>query len=501
MPLSQKSTRIELYPPEIKGRDVVFRWDVSPSSDLYHQQTFTLSFPEPVDPTRVPERLWWTVFLLCMHSHWTVLRPCTIHLPIRLPPGEVEGWHRLLDSYIATIEAQRGGTDFERNIEILEHGKALDPIVPLEERNICAAAFSGGKDSLVQSAMLCELRRRPILVTTTSPMPDREDHGTQHRRKVLKEICERRDLTLLEVHSDYRSAWDNSASGRLGYPFAINEISDTFLYTATLLAAGYALGATHLFLASENEVSQNEVQAGRFLQHKHFMYSALTQAAIGAMLAPVGLYYGSLTTPLHSCQVQELLNTRYRDLKDLQFSCWRPTDDRRACSECLECYRLAWVVMSLRESPSDLGIDLVHLLTHRKPPSRKTNKPYPPNDVVAQRLTAQVTRALLSTSFLRVLKHIATDQPRTLFKAQGWQALRKFRAIQKTERQEVPTLGPPLGYRAGFLTTVDPPLREGVRAIFEQHFHREDERDYADQVEQLTAAIDWVTAPLGERGI
>ena len=143
-------------------------------------------------------------------------------------------------------------------------------------------------------------------------------------------------------------------------------------------------------------------------------------------------------------------------------------------------------------------------LTHNKTtktPSRKRNKPHSPSVVVAERLKAQVTRALLSTSFVRVLKHIATHQPRTLLKAQGWQALIKFRAIQKTERQEVPTLGPPLGYRAGFLTTVDPSLREGVQAIFEQHFRREDEREYADQVEQLTAAIDWVTAPLGERGI
>jgi len=305
-------------------------------------------------------------------------------------------------------------------------------------------------------------------------------------------------MTLVEVQSDYRTAWDNSASSRWGYNFAVNEISDTFLYTAVLLVAGYALGATHLFLASENEVSQNDVQGGRFLQHRHFAYSALTQAVISAMLAPAGLRYGSLVSPLHSNQVQELLTVRYRDLRDLQFSCWRTTEDRRACSECSECKRLAWVVMSLGGSPSDLGIDLVHMLNSHDVWKSRTlrERPHPPNLAATKRFHDQVTRAVLATSFNHVLMHIAQHQPRTLLRAEGWNALLKFHAIRESERRRAATLGPPPGYRAGFLTLVDPLLRDGVTSIFERHFAPEEESQYADQVERLTAAIDWVTAPL-----
>src|SRR5260370_21692600 len=92
------------------------------------------------------------------------------------------------------------------------------------------------------------------------------------------------------------------------------------------------------------------------------MYSRASQRAVEALLAPLGLRYGSLISAVHSEQVQQLLWTRYGDLGDLQYSCWRVGADQAACSRCSQCLRVALAVLALGESPGRLGIDLVPLL-------------------------------------------------------------------------------------------------------------------------------------------
>src|SRR5262249_25929701 len=221
-------------------------------------------------------------------------------------------------------------------------------------------SFSSGKDSLLQAALLCELTERPLLVTTTSPLPPLADHETERRRTVLATIQERRNVQLVEVHSDFRSIWDN---GFAGHP-AVNELTDTFLYMSSLLVAGTALGNTRLFLASEAEVQANAVRDGRIVQHQHFMYSAATQRALGQLLAPYGIRFGSLTWPLYSIQVQQLLWARYSDLCDLQYSCWRVGPDEATCSQCEQCFRITMTALASGHNPERMGIDLRKVLCH-----------------------------------------------------------------------------------------------------------------------------------------
>jgi hypothetical protein len=489
-------TTIELLSPRIDGNRVIFEWSVAPPTDLYHSTSFTLSFPESVDPALVPERVWWTVFMLCLHSHWVLLRPCTVRIPFAMPDNEVEVWSRLLDSYVATAERQRNGEDFTRTIHIETAGEPLGEVTPLAAGGRVAAAFSGGKDSLVQAALLMELGQDPVLVATTSAIPGLVDHGTSHRRRAFDEIQRRRGVTLVEVTSDYRSSWDNGAASRRGYPFGVNEISDTLLYTAVLVAVGYAFGATRLFLASENEVSQNQVWSGRFLQHSHFMYSATTLAAVSAVLAPLGMSCGSLTSALHSSQVQELLTTRYQGLRDLQFSCWRTTEERRACSECSECKRLAWIAMSLGRSPADMGVDVLHLLENYDDPARASRQhTYHPNAVVSARMRGQTATALVRISGKRVLWNIARSHPAALFGSRAWRAVATFKEIrQRAAAQDLPPGS--LGYRAGYLENIAPDLRVGLTTIFDAHFDREPEDGYASQLDQQRAAIAHITAPM-----
>ena len=247
-------------------------------------------------------------------------------------------------------------------------GPPLAPFPHLPDAGWCGTAFSGGKDSLVQVGLLDELGGPPLVVATSlEPGDEFPDFRTPRRRWVMSEIRHRRPMTFVEVLTDLRTIWNNAYPLSQGYSTSVTETSDClYLYLSSLLAVSMAKGATHLFLASEAEVQENVERDGRIIQHPHLMYSNITQRALSAWLEPAGMSYGALTWPLHSAQVLQLLWTRYRDLADLQTSCWMvgPTDP--ACNPCSQCLRIALGILAVGGRPERIGIDLVRLLTETR---------------------------------------------------------------------------------------------------------------------------------------
>jgi hypothetical protein len=506
---------ITLFPPAIDHgrRTATFRWRVEPETPLYRRTSFTLGFPPEVDLASVPEPLWWTVAMLCLHPHWNLLRPCRVELPVELAPAETEFWTRQVEVEAATLEAYRGAaTPLDAlppqgpwpplgAFAIVARGARLPPLPRLPRQAAgrrCAAAFSGGKDSLLQAALLCDFTPQPLLVTTTSPMPPLHDHLTARRRQVLAAMAARRDVTLLEVDSDLRGSWQNDFPPSVGYPVSVNEITDTWLYLAALLVCAVALGATHLFLASEAEVQDNVEVGGRIVQHPHCMYSRASQRAIQSLLAPLGLRYGSLISALHSEQVQQLLWTRYADLCDLQYSCWRVGPEQAACSRCGQCLRVALSVLALGESPERMGIDLVPLLLAQSDwqPRRCTGDALPAA-AVAARLHAQVVRSLAATPASRVLAALARGGLRRLLRLlrpDAWRALAAYTRLRwRVASAEV---APAPGYHAGFLCGLEPWIAGPVAAVFAEHFHGAAADDHAGILERSERLAGYVAAPL-----
>jgi hypothetical protein len=222
--------RIFLMPPIAERQSVTFRWRVEPETTLYRKTSFTMTFPTNVELSAIPGRLWWDIFLICLHPHWLLLRPCQINLPLRLPASERQFWLQLLQNGADTLAAygpERLRLDL---LGITIIGGELDIPRTSVSGSGFGTSFSSGKDSLLQAALLCELTERPLLVTTTSPLPTLADHETERRRTVLAAIQERRNLQLIEVNSDFRSIWDNGFAGQLGYSVSVNELTDTFLY-------------------------------------------------------------------------------------------------------------------------------------------------------------------------------------------------------------------------------------------------------------------------------
>jgi hypothetical protein len=491
-------TRVVLHEPAVAAHAAVFRWEVEPASDLYRAQEFHLRFPDTLPIGDVPAALWRTVVLLCLHSHWTLLRPCRVELPWRLAPGEREFWLRLCDAAVATLEVTRGGRDVARAIELWDDGPRDAPPVAPHDAGRTVTAFSGGKDSLLQLGLLAELGQEPIAVMTTSPMPPMYDHLTPRRRALMAEIVRRRRLELVEVHSDLRSAWHNDFARLRGHQVAVNEISDTFLYLASALVVGWLRGAPRVFLASEAELQETVLRDGLVVQHPHFMYSAVTQRALDALLSRHGLRYGSTNYPLRSGQVQRLLWTRYHDLRDLQYSCWRVGPDEAACSACAQCLRVALTALSTGGDPAVMGIDLVRLLPAMRDwaPAEPSGEDLP-DDRVKASLHGHVVRELRAVSPLLVARRLAAGSPRRLLDRRVATALRCYAALRRRVGAGGAAVPAP-GYRRAYLALVDERLRDRLAAIYDGVFEPADAEDDAAALARTRRLADWIAAPLME---
>jgi len=494
--------RIVLETPRIRAHLAEFAWTVEPRAPLYQKTSFYLRFPEDVDVSNLPAALWWRVFLICLHSHWAVLRPCEVYLPVALPTGESEVWQRLVAAYSTTLDLihNRSRERPYGGVAIIEDGPPLATANLLPDLNRYGTAFSGGKDSLLQTGLLAELTHEPLLVTTTSPMAPLHDHLTARRRWIFPEIVKRRKVRLVEVKSDFRSSWVNDYPG--GYEISTNELTDVHLYFAALLVAGAALGVTHLCVAAEAEVHESARVDDRIIQHPHFMYSSITQRVLSAVLRPMGFQYCSLTSPLHAVQVQQLLWKRYPDIRDLQYSCWKVGINEKQCSRCANCLRVALCALAMGMNPEVVGIDLVTLFNQMRDWSPQQvsdpRRQMMPKDIVRVRLQGYDAQHLRAITRQQVRDIILESSKMRLANPATWLALRRF-ARMRERMAKYPVRETP-GYWPAFLRLVDQSLREKIGTIYAKSFVAEQEDAYLGVLERSDEMVSWITAPIGGEG-
>jgi len=180
--------------------------------------------------------------LICLHTHWALLRPCRVELPVQLGAWEREFWLRLIDNVTVQLEAYGSVRRPGRAVELVGMGPQLEPTRQGSAGNRAAVAFSGGKDSLVLAALLAELTERPLLVTTTSPVAWARDHVGVARERARAEMARLMPVDVIEVRSDFRTCWDLGFSARDGCTLGVHELSDLPLYQAATMAAAAASG-------------------------------------------------------------------------------------------------------------------------------------------------------------------------------------------------------------------------------------------------------------------
>ncbi len=487
------SHSVRLHEPQVGRHEVAFRWDLTPATALYQADGFRLSFPPELDLAAVPPGLWLRLALLCLHPHWALLAPCRVELPHYLGPAEREFWLRMIDVAALQIEAYGGAMVPGRAVELFDDGPALRPGPIAGAGARAATAFSGGKDSLLQAGLLAELTDRPLLVTTTSPVPWARDHVGAARAETLSEIDRRLPVDLVEVRSDFRACWRNEFSGNAGCLITVNELTDVLLYQATTIAAAAAAGIGRTLQASEADLQYNASRRGQVIQHGHFASAAPTHLAVSAMLRPFGMSLGSLTYPLHMQQVQGLLWRRYRHLADLQFSCWQATGASRACSRCGQCMEVALVILDEGFSPTEAGIDPIGLMREWGPPR--------PGYSTAGRPSLHPSRTGRD-KFTRILRRLSPEQVGEILAAdpacardgkvdEAVAAYRLFRA-----RYLELEVDPEPGYIEGFLEFVDDDLRPALRAIYHEQFDLADEHEFGPMVSRSRSLGRWIAAPL-----
>jgi hypothetical protein len=490
----EQAHRVRVHEPEIGEHEARFRWEVTPATELYHRTDFGLSFPGDLDLTAVPRALWWRIALICLHTHWAVLRPCQVHLPVHLGAGEREFWLRLIDNVAVQLEAYGSAPRPGRAAELVDVGPTLAPVPLAADGTRAALAFSGGRDSLTLAALLCELTERPILVTTTSPVPWARDNVGRAREELLSDIVERAPVELVEVHSDYRTCWRLDFSARDGCRLGVHELSDIPLFQAVTLAVAAASGAGQTFMASEADLQYNAARDGEVILHPEFLSCAATQSALDRLVRGFGLRQGSLTYALHRPQVQRLLVRRYRHLAPLQLSCWRAPEGARACNGCGKCFQGTLFLLAEGVSPRSVGIDAIEVLCAYGD-WRLDEPPVHEGPALHELRSARhhAVRCLQQTATARVASifgsdALTADDPR----------LGEALAVFARMRAEALALSvpPAPGYIAGFLELLEPELCGRVRTIFDQHFSPAPRGEFAEIVGRSRALAAWIGQPL-----
>lgn len=347
---------------------------------------------------------------------------------------------------------------------------------------------------MVQTGLVAELIGRPLLVNVTSPVSWARDHVGSARERARAEAATRLGVDVVEVRSDFRTAWDLGFSARDGCSLGVHELSDLLLYHGAMAAVAAATGSSHSFMASEADIQYNGARDGKVILHPEFLSSAVTQTALDALLRRFGLGKSSLTYPLHMPYVQRLLLGRYRELADLQFSCWQAPEGSQACSACLKCVQIALVTLAERLSPRTVGIEPVRVLRAlgdwRLDTARPSGWPTLNESRVARH---HIVRSLQQLP-THAAESIIRSDPRDGADVELAEALAVFARLRAEALAW--TLPPEPGYVGGFFDFIRPDLRAPLGAIFDQHFPRSPPGEFAPMVARSKALARWISAPL-----
>ena len=471
-PTVSTETMLRIHRPVVDGQEVRFSWETTPVSTLYRRPWCVLRFPPAVDLAKVPPEFWDAAAVLLLHTHAAVLAPCRLVLPI--DPGEalVGVLARQIQAVQDTCEWYVGDGWSTSTVDIDVSTGATAPTCavrgerPFDRPNDAAAAFSGGRDGIVQATMLREFAERVVLVAVSSPMPPTADHVNRWRRRSLNEVPARLGMQLVEVRSDARSVW------RLGWAVehrralvGIHEITDQVLYVIATAAVAAALGVPEVFMATETEAHTAMVLEDRTVQFQQLTSAGPTLAALDAWLSELcGMSVRCGTGPFRGRQASALLARRAADLTDYVCTCWQVDTHQRACNACSLCLSRTLFLLAEGISPTRIGTDLDRLgawAPSWRPSTPLHELPRNPRAAISQ------TNSIATVEAARTL---AGDRTR-------WAA--DFRASSESHRRWMGALSdrlggdqlrPQTGWCADLLDAAGPRLRPVLASIGAREF-------------------------------
>jgi hypothetical protein len=303
----------------------------------------------------------------------------------------------------------------------------------------------------------------------------------------MKEIAARRDVELVVVKSDLRSAWPHyEVPHKLGYKLSMGHITDPFFFIANTLAVAASRGIRHLSLAAETEYYRFDRYHGRVAAYDYdFTYSLPIMCALDRMLGRWGFSYSSLLILFGSLQIMQLIRHRYRDLADLQISCiWMTKESDQSCSGCNKCFRIAMMLLALDDDPASLGIRVDAVF--------EAYKDYDPG---ADLLSGWDAAHASSRIDLRKVRRFFPDQ--NIWQLLGLQDSESFRRMKEIVRRGAPHAQDWLHKtHPAFLRFIPAPLRNQLEALSLEYWPEVDTNDRAEDMAVIDSTAGWITNPL-----
>ena len=363
--MSGNVTVLTIHRPVVSDHAVHFSWTTTPRSSLHRRESFSLRFPTGVDLRSVPSAFWDRASLLLLHTHAALLDPCTIEVPWSITEREATALGQQVRAVKDTCDYYAGNEPNDATFRIYPSVAASEAggTHRLSLRHDSAvAAFSGGRDGIVQAAMLRAAGVPLTLATVTSAMPPSGDHANRWRRRSLATAPTRLDASFVEVRSDARSCsrvlWALE-NGRAAV--GVHEVTDQILYAVTCAAVALAQGVGEVFLAGETETHFSTVVGGRVIQFQQLSSAVPTLATLQVLLDAFGLSLRCATAPFRSWQVSTFLALQAPECIDLVATCWRADAESRSCNACSMCLSRTLFLLAEGIDERPIGVDLDRL--------------------------------------------------------------------------------------------------------------------------------------------
>jgi hypothetical protein len=190
---------------EFEEKRVVYRWSVTPHSDLFRNQSVFFEYPD-IELDAIPESTWCVIFF----AHIAKAAESTghrwiFHFPTPVSAHEVLPWARYLDLNNVVIASDSITESLPKPPRFTEKQMGDSADTPI------AVLLGGGKDSLATLGMLAELYGEDnvvAIVMAHNPRSSRQ-HRLRHEAQLIRPLLTNTPIRNIYLQSSIRQCFSN----------------------------------------------------------------------------------------------------------------------------------------------------------------------------------------------------------------------------------------------------------------------------------------------------
>ena len=345
-PGSVTTHHLHLAPIEFDGNRVIYRWDVTPRSDLFRNQSVFFEYPD-LELEAIPEATWCAMFF----AHVAKAAESTghrwiIHFPVRVSTQEVLPWARYLDLKNVKIAPDSITESAPRSPHYKEDQSGDSEDTPI------AVLLGGGKDSMASLGMLAELYGDDNVVSIVMAHHPRNSrqHRLRHEAQLIRPLLENTPIRNIYLQTSVRNCFSNQKHTRQ---------SGLVLYFATLLPYWLLRRINTVTFSYEFTLFFVRQRRG----HVEFGHPAARTESVERLASELSSAYAmpcslvNINSGFSKHVAFRVLAHRYPEYLKALFMCEGTLDrNRKWCAQCWKCFE--YIMMCLVEkTPCEIDID------------------------------------------------------------------------------------------------------------------------------------------------